>query len=217
MKGPGMDKVREALVELVALYQGNSHATPIDEANGNDSSEREKAAWTAAREALSVQPAEPMPIDMVLYCPACGMQHVDEPEDEREEPIHEGPEVVDTVIVGWDNPPHRSHLCHGCGHVWRPADVPTNGVAAIKTKGKADSPIGGCAQPAPSVPAVPDGWQLVRDTTSEERSWPDDASHENGSYFNTCVHCLRGFIGHKRRVVCRVCAAPHPAAKGGAE
>jgi hypothetical protein len=55
------------------------------------------------------------------------------------------PEYVENIHVGyacvWDNPPHRSHLCHGCGHVWRPADVPTNGVATITTKGKADSPI----------------------------------------------------------------------------
>lgn len=63
------------------------------------------------------------PIDMVLYCPACGLQHIDAEED------------------GWDNPPHRSHLCHGCKHVWRPADVPTNGVAAVATTGSKDSPI----------------------------------------------------------------------------
>lgn len=66
------------------------------------------------------------PIDMILNCPACGLQHIDAP-DER--------------TPDWKNEPHRSHLCHGCGHIWRPADVPTNGVAAIKTKGKADSPI----------------------------------------------------------------------------
>lgn len=65
------------------------------------------------------------PIDMVLHCPSCGMQHIDAEE-------HDHPE-------GWDDPPHRSHLCHGCGHIWRPADVPTNGVAAVKTKGKNDS------------------------------------------------------------------------------
>ena len=40
----------------------------------------------------------------------------------------------------WTNPPHRSHLCAGCGHIWRPADVPTEGVRAIETKGKADRP-----------------------------------------------------------------------------
>ena len=44
----------------------------------------------------------------------------------------------------WDNPPHRSHLCHNpdCKYVWRPADMPTNGVKAIKTKGKNDSDYG---------------------------------------------------------------------------
>ena len=34
--------------------------------------------------------------------------------------------------------------------IWRPADVPTNGVAAIKTKSKADSPA--LAQPAVREP-----------------------------------------------------------------
>ena len=82
---------------------------------------------------------EQKPIDMVLYCPKCHEQHIDAPE----------PSITagDAAMFGgdwpdrWTNPPHRSHLCHGCGHVWRPADVPTNGVAAIKTKGKNDSPL----------------------------------------------------------------------------
>lgn len=65
-----------------------------------------------------------IPIDMLLYCPHCGELHVDEPNAEK----------------GWDNPPHRSHECQLCGWVWRPADVPTNGVAAIQTKGKLDKP-----------------------------------------------------------------------------
>lgn len=60
------------------------------------------------------------PIDMVLHCPACGTQHIDAP---------------DGV---WTNPPHRSHLCHHCSHIWRPADVATNGVASIQTRGKDD-------------------------------------------------------------------------------
>jgi DNA-directed RNA polymerase subunit M/transcription elongation factor TFIIS len=69
--------------------------------------------------------AERAAVPMILHCPKCHEQHVDAP-DER--------------TAGWANPPHRSHLCHGCGYIWRPADVPTNGVAAIKTTGKADSP-----------------------------------------------------------------------------
>ncbi|MFV0673621.1 hypothetical protein [Variovorax sp. tm] len=70
--------------------------------------------------------AQSEPIDMVLHCPKCHLQHIDAP-DQR--------------TPDWKNEPHRSHLCHGCGHIWRPADVPTNGVQAIKTTGKADSPI----------------------------------------------------------------------------
>jgi hypothetical protein len=63
------------------------------------------------------------PIDMVLPCPVCGMLHIDAPEPDK----------------GWDNPPHKSHLCHGCGAIWRPADVPTNGVATVKTRGEKDT------------------------------------------------------------------------------
>jgi hypothetical protein len=65
----------------------------------------------------------PRPIDMILFCPKCGVQHIDGPEGEH-----------------GTNPPHRSHLCHYCKHVWRPADVPTNGVKEIRTKGERDMP-----------------------------------------------------------------------------
>lgn len=55
------------------------------------------------------------PIDMVLHCPNCGMQHVDKPDPER----------------GWMNPPHKSHLCLQCNAIWRVAPVPTNGVPSL--------------------------------------------------------------------------------------
>jgi hypothetical protein len=74
-------------------------------------------------------------IDMVLHCPACGLQHIDAPEPS------EHFEANGDRIMLWDNPPHRSHLCKGCGHIWRPADVPTNGVQAVRTQGKNDSPL----------------------------------------------------------------------------
>jgi hypothetical protein len=73
---------------------------------------------------------------MILHCPACGLQHIDEPSP----PIGVEPTTGDGGLVMWTNPPHRSHLCHGCGHIWRPADVATEGVARIETVGKADSP-----------------------------------------------------------------------------
>lgn len=80
------------------------------------------------------------PIDMILYCPNCGMQHIDQP-NRLEDIVHwQSGTIVDQL---WTNPPHRSHLCRkedgGCGCVWRPADVPTNGVAELKTRGKADT------------------------------------------------------------------------------
>lgn len=64
------------------------------------------------------------PVPMLLFCPQCGVKHVDAP-DER--------------TPDWTNPPHKSHLCHGCGCIWRPADIPTEGVETIATVGKADT------------------------------------------------------------------------------
>jgi len=94
------------------------------------------------------------PIDMVLHCPACGQQHIDAPRlaGDADAPPHptegmsheEAQPFIDALAdyeASWTNPPHRSHLCHHCGHIWRPADVPTNGVAQIKTRGKNDSEI----------------------------------------------------------------------------
>jgi len=53
--------------------------------------------------------------------------------------------------------------------------------------------------------AVPDGFKLLKNSTQEERSFPEDASAENGNYFNNCCNCGRIFIGYKRRVICKVC------------
>lgn len=56
-----------------------------------------------------------IPVDMILHCPACGFQHVDAPEPE----------------IGWTNPPHKTHQCKRCTHLWRPSMRRTNGVASI--------------------------------------------------------------------------------------
>lgn len=76
------------------------------------------------------------PIDMVLYCPKCGLQHIDAPEPEQEltgtehvPGLPPKPYVYRGRPAGaWMNPPHKSHLCAGCGHIWRPCDRHTNGV-----------------------------------------------------------------------------------------
>ena len=41
---------------------------------------------------------------------------------------------------------------------------------------------------------------------SADRSWPQDADHENGNYQNKCRGCGAYFIGHKRRCFCRKCS-----------
>lgn len=92
-----------------------------------------KLGWTQALERV----AKPS-IDMILHCPACHTQHIDEPEPA---PVARHYDELPGGMAEnqpWTNPPHRSHLCKQCGHIWRPADVPTNGVAAIKTKGEND-------------------------------------------------------------------------------
>lgn len=66
--------------------------------------------------------AKVQPIDMLLFCPNCNAPHIDAPQPEKD----------------WTNPPHRSHECQNCEWVWRPSDVPTNGVASIQTKGQHD-------------------------------------------------------------------------------
>jgi hypothetical protein len=88
-----------------------------------------------------------IPLDMVLYCPRCGKQHIDKDNSEElrieaaERGIdREGDRELEQWLEEreWLNPPHRSHLCHFCKCIWRPADFPTNGVASISTKGSKD-------------------------------------------------------------------------------
>lgn len=45
---------------------------------------------------------------MLLWCPECHKRHIDLGEFETKE--------------------HHTHACQFCGHVWRPAIVPTKGV-----------------------------------------------------------------------------------------
>lgn len=114
--------------------------------------------WAARGTAAPAETA-PQPIDMVLHCPKCGMQHIDAPEDEIDMQCN----TNRVPGLQWDNRPHRSHLCHGCGHIWRPADVPTNGVQTVKTKGKDDSPI---AAPQPARdPAASKSHDVAREAS----------------------------------------------------
>ena len=52
----------------------------------------------------------------VLFCPACVHQHIDTAEPE----------------TGWNNPPHRTHKCEECGHLWLAARINTTGVKEVR-------------------------------------------------------------------------------------
>lgn len=119
-------EAREALADGHAMLSDSipRHLPPWERTR-----ERMQAAVARIDALAAEQKAEPIP--MVLHCPQCGSQHIDAPSGE------------------WTNPPHKSHLCSGCGAIWRPADVPTTGVAAVATRGKADT------WPKPASDALP--------------------------------------------------------------
>lgn len=80
------------------------------------------------------------PIPMILFCPSCGVQHVDAPKPHKDDcRLLTHPFLNECTCAAWVNPPHTSHLCAYCGHVWRPADVPTAGVKDIATRGRKDN------------------------------------------------------------------------------
>jgi len=40
---------------------------------------------------------------------------------------------------------------------------------------------------------------------NKDGDWVEDFTHENGNYQNLCTKCGNEFMGHKRRVICKVC------------
>lgn len=51
-------------------------------------------------------------VPCLLDCPECGQPHIDAAQPEK----------------SWTNPPHRTHECQHCGHLWRPFEVATDGI-----------------------------------------------------------------------------------------
>lgn len=113
MKIPNITKTDSGIEDVGDLIRALTYLDP-------DTRVERVEVFTATGDGIEVYQK---PIDMVIFCPACHKQHIDAPEPGK----------------GWYNPPHTSHLCHYCGRVFRLADVPTNGVPCIQTKGKADT------------------------------------------------------------------------------
>lgn len=95
------------------------------------------------------------PVDLLLWCPNCFEQHVDEAKPDvcekcgGDENAH--PYFGCDTFEAWLNPSHKSHRCSFCNHVFRPSDVPTNGVLKLTSQGSRD----GFAQPRAPSPWVP--------------------------------------------------------------
>jgi len=88
------------------------------------------------------------PEDRILYCPHCGVQHIDAanpdicedcgyPEDNHGNDTFNCPK-----FNPWMNPPHKKHRCKiedgGCNEIFKPEDYPTNGVKELTTTTPAD-------------------------------------------------------------------------------
>lgn len=126
------------------------------------------------------EPAQ-MPIDMVMHCPKCGLQHIDRPDAPprlANGDVAHGCEICDgedeCTCPGWKaswwtNPPHKSHLCRkddgGCGNIWRPCSShATNGVGSVLA-GEHDHPlIGQRASEQSFTTAVPELNTLLQET-----------------------------------------------------
>lgn len=67
-------------------------------------------------------------------------------------------------------------------------------------------------QVTPPDPAPIDAPGAVPAFGFTEWDWLEDSALENGHYSCYCTSCGSWFYGHKRRVTCRVCAVPEPAA-----
>jgi hypothetical protein len=111
-----------------------------------------RAAVTHALRVAMLETVHALP--MRLDCPACHRPHVDAPEPVRECGANGGRgcsikpcgpnRELQCAFCGspprWDNPPHTSHECQHCGHMWRPSDALTTGVLDLATFGSNDSP-----------------------------------------------------------------------------
>lgn len=120
-------------------------------------------------------------LDLLLFCPNCHKQHIDEATPDVCELCgkhrDDHPEIGKVLrceqsgeeFQSWFNPPHKSHRCGYCNTVWRPADFPTNGVDQIEKRGKGDT--WWLASPED----LPRGYRPVK---------PDESIKENDLYWN---------------------------------
>ena len=119
------------LLDLIEAYAEARHRQGHSSYNAQTAAALQAVkAALAAGQATAAQPDDVgrKSIDMVLHCPKCGLQHIDEDnsEDLRIEAAElgvdrEGDRELERWIEEreWTNQPHRSHLCASCKHFKR--------------------------------------------------------------------------------------------------
>ena len=156
----------ESLTEMIKRHSAETDALPQNPPLDFMLDHARRQAMELVAKAMVFEAKLLRPVPMVLYCPVCQCQHIDKP---APNPCDTGPcqyakdvgmleyRCADETgcreeLVRWKNPPHRSHQCQACDHIWRPADIPTVGVARISTRGKADNAMySGQISPKPSI------------------------------------------------------------------
>jgi predicted house-cleaning noncanonical NTP pyrophosphatase (MazG superfamily) len=96
---------RPQMIEVVAALRHHLGAEDVDDKIREKFFDRGDFSHGVV---MTIAPAVPM----VLHCPKCGEKHVDRG-------------VFGTTHV------HRTHLCSGCGHTWKPFPYATVGVESL--------------------------------------------------------------------------------------
>lgn len=146
-----IDKMARDVVENICDVFAINFQLPKEDPNASWRTTQALTAVTLVKRSLlqvlrMPDGKEDAPKDVVLWCPSCGKQHIDEPETC---PVCHGDCAGMNPPMGycpakekklWTNPPHKSHKCVGCGTIWRQFDFPTNGVHETLTSGENDTP-----------------------------------------------------------------------------
>jgi hypothetical protein len=100
------------------------------------------AGWQLATDYSQPDGETNEPLDVILFCPECQLQHIDKAEPDVCENCGHLERNHDfggnfhgcchcVKFTAWLNPSHKKHRCASCNHVWKAANVPTNGVSAL--------------------------------------------------------------------------------------
>jgi len=83
------------------------------------------------------------PINVIIHCPMCRYMHIDKADPNTckncgKKRIEHEPYLIAncnneeaTSFEEWTNPPHKTHRCLNCNHLFKVANVPTNGVSGL--------------------------------------------------------------------------------------